>query len=229
MPLPFLLPLAASLASTGISMAGNAINKNKQVAQEDVMQRNFLNEVEAKRKTLAQGNDLNYKLAQEQISKNLATTQNAVLKTGSDIGSTLTGLNVAQQNAGSQSAKAATDLYNTQNFFTQLANAQIDKIAERRFGLQEQQHLQQLQNKKDIFNALGQNIMGAAAYGLGNRTAAGAIPTITSPNTTNTPISNMNIGTPVMTNQTAPNYFNPLQPTAPTNALYNPQTWQINT
>jgi hypothetical protein len=142
--------------------------KAKMPPLEDPSQVAYLDELNRKRKALNSGADYNYQLANQQAQKGLATTQNAVLKSGSDIGSVLTGLNMAQQNAGNQMNNATSYLLNKQEAADKAYGESIDAIAARKLSLQFNQYLQALRTNSESSQAGGQNMMGGLAYLMGH-------------------------------------------------------------
>ena len=156
---------AASPVASGI-MAYTG--KKDEIAKEDARQRAFLEEINRKRKALESGRDYAYELANKQVQKGLAQTQQNILRSGSDIASIQQGLNIAQQNAGDQFNKTTAGLLSQQGIFTQMANEQIDKLAARKLNVEMQNYLQELYQKKNIQQASSQNLMGMLAYLLGN-------------------------------------------------------------
>ena len=156
----------ASPIASGIM---NRMEKKEEVDKEDARQRAFLDEINRKRKALESGRDYAYELANKQVQKGLAQTQQNVLRSGSDIASVQQGLNIAQQNAGDQYNKATAGLLSQQGIFTQLANQQIDKLAERKLNIEEQQYMQKLLEKSNQQQATGQNMEALFAQLLGDK------------------------------------------------------------
>lgn len=152
----------------GAGLANQKYKKNNEVSLVDEGQKAFLDEINRKREALKKGTDYQYDLANKQNAKNLATTQNAVLKSGSDIGSVMTGLNSAQKGAGEEMNQATGYLLNKAEAYDARFGEQVDKIAERKLNLQFNKYLQDLHEKSNKEQANQQNLMGAAAYLMGN-------------------------------------------------------------
>ena len=144
-------------------------NKNKdQVPLSDPAQVAYLAELDRKRKALQNGTDYQYKLANQQIQKNLATTQSNALKSGGgDIGATMNMLNNSQQYAGNQSNQATNYLLNKGEQYDNAYGQNLDAIAQRKLQIQFNSYLQNLRQNAESRQSNDQNLMGSLAYLLG--------------------------------------------------------------
>lgn len=170
-------------------------NKNKsQVPLSDPAQLAYLAELDRKRKALQNGTDYQYQLANQQIQKNLATTQSNALKAGGgDIGATMNMLNNAQQYAGGQSNQATNYLLNKGEQYDTAYGTNLDAIAQRKLQIQFNTYLQNLRQNAESRQSNDQNLMGSLAYLLGQGTGGNNATTPTTPTTnSNTGFSSYN-------------------------------------
>lgn len=171
-----------ALIGTGVGvgqLASGVIKKrqanNMQVPLEDARYRMLFNDLEAKRKQLATGTDVTTQMGSDRLERQMATVgKNIVSRSGGDIGAAMSGLAMAQSQAGDAFNQILSENQRQQMFYQQQAENMAKEMANRRMNIQMWQKLQKMRESAENTKAGFGNLMGGItrlASGSGTGTA----------------------------------------------------------
>jgi hypothetical protein len=137
--------------------------------EEDPEQRMLLNELNNKRLQIERGAGAQVQMGRDLIGRGQSLAQSNILRAGGgNVGATMTGLSMANRQAGDATNQLLADSQNQAGQYTQMAIQLQDKIQQRKFGVKTAAYLQRLresaENRKQGLSNV-QNALARVSYG----------------------------------------------------------------